>query len=117
MSMSGKFADGRWGSVALLNDSKYSFSAQDNTMYMTAVRGCGYADHYWDYRTQVDYMDQGRQELCYELLPHENDNLAEVTQNAMLLNQPMEHVMGTNHDGILERTYNGISVSVDNVVC
>ena len=117
VSMSGKTEDGRVGSIALLNDGKYSFSAQNNTMYMMIARGCGYADHFWYHNSPIDYMDQGKQEFCYELLPHTGESLAGVTKSAMLLNQPLEHVMETNHDGALDRTYSGISISADNVVC
>lgn len=117
VSMSGVMADGRHGSVALLNDGKYSFSAQNNTMYMMIARGCGYADHFWYHNSPIDYMDQGRQEFCYELLPHTGEGLAGVTKSAMLLNQPLEHIMETNHDGTLERTYSGISISAENIVC
>jgi alpha-mannosidase len=116
VSMSGVSSDGRKASLALLNDCKYSFSAKENEMRMIAVRSCGFADHFW-YRNQpIEYMDMGKQSFTYILMPHDND-IAKVTKSAMLLNQPPEHIMETNHDGALSRTFTGIDICADNIVC
>ena len=114
-SLSGE-RDGNTVSLALINDCKYSFSAHNNELRMMIARGCGYADQYGEL-PPTDFMDQGRQDFTYVLLPHCGESLAGVTKSAMILNQPIEHIMETNHEGTLDATFSGISVSADNVVC
>lgn len=102
--------------LAVLNDGKYSFSAKENELRMIAARSCGYADHFSDRAVPVELMEQGVQEFRYVLLPHGGD-LAEAAREAMLLNQPVEPVYGTNHGGELPASFCGLEVDSPSVVC
>lgn len=115
-SLGGTAPDGGESHLAIINDSKYSFSAQENELRMIAARSCGYADHLSDRAVPIELMEQGIQEFSYALLPH-NGNLAEVTREAMLFNQPPELIMGTNHEGELPTTYRGIEIAPQSVIC
>lgn len=117
ISLSGRASDGKAVSMALINDSKYSFSAQNNEMRMMVARGCGFADHYSDRSLPIEFMDQGMQEFHYALIPHSGKTLAGVTKSAMLLNQQLEYIMETNHEGMLDTVFSGISISAENIVC
>lgn len=102
--------------LALLNNGKYSFSAKDNELRMIAARSCGYADHYSDRKVPIELMEQGEQEFRYALMPHTGD-LAEVTREAMLLNQPAEQIYSTNHGGELPTAFCGLEIDSPSVVC
>lgn len=104
--------------LALINDAKYSFSADGHTMRMLIARSCGFADHYSiSYDDGMEYMDMGRQTFCYRLLPYSAGQFAEVTQCAIAHNQPLEYIMETNHTGCLPTGFSGIHITADNVVC
>lgn len=116
INLSGTLPDGGEGAMALLNDSKYSFSAADHEMRMTVARGCAFSDHWYYLQQPLEYQDQGIQEFSYALMPHDND-LAAVTRSAMLINQSLEYVQETNHEGPLPVTYSGIEIASESVVC
>lgn len=54
-------SEGNYG-VSLLNDCKYGYDIKDNVMRISLLRGTTTPDH---------EADQGRQEFCYSLLPHD----------------------------------------------
>lgn len=102
--------------LALLNDGKYSFSAPGSELRMVIARTCGYADHYSTRKKPIELMDQGEQAFTYALMPHGGD-LAAVAREAMLLNQPPELILDTNHQGALDTSFSGLELSSSQVVC
>ena len=67
--------------VALLNDSKYGFSAHGGTLGVSLVRGPLYPD---------PFADEGEHEFTYSLFPHQgNWTEGGVTQEARALNSPL----------------------------
>lgn len=117
VNVSGTLPDGRKTAMALLNDSKYSFSACDNEIRMTVARGCAFSDHWYWKQQPLEYQDQGVQNFSYVLMPHEENDFGTTVRAAMAFNQPLEYVQETNHEGSLPITYSGIQVTGDNVVC
>lgn len=107
------------GGLCVLNDGKYSFSAQDNELRFTVANSSIYADHYGQQTRdgQCEHMDMSEMRFRYALLPHEGDwRQAGFTQRGALLNMPMPHVVETYHEGPLPAVSQGMSISADNVV-
>ena len=102
--------------LALINNSKYSFSAKDSDMRMIAARGTIYADHYGERDEFVTYQDQGEQFFNYILSPYNQNNAADIVQTAAIFNQSPEPIMETHHDGPLPPRYSGINISKSNVI-
>ncbi len=104
--------------LALINNSKYSFCSIKNDMRMMMARSCAYLDHYGQkFRDgEMQFLDKGQQEFCYELVPHMNKMNAELFKMGELLNSPLQTHQETHHDGNLPQTYSGLSVDKDNIV-
>ena len=104
--------------IALLNDCKYSFNADNNRMGMIAVRTAIYADHYGQaYRdSMVEYMDMDPTEFKYSILPYSQNNVSNVVKAAAVLNLQPSLIAETHHDGELPSLYTGINVSAENVI-
>jgi alpha-mannosidase len=116
VSLGGTDARGQAVRLALINSGKYSFSCENNELRMIVTRSCGFADHYSDRKAPIEIMEQGPQTFSYALLPHDGD-MGGVTRAAMLFNQPVEMILGTNHDGELPTTFSVIDVSDPRIVC
>lgn len=105
---------GQTGGLALINDSKYSYSAKGGQLCLTAANTSIFADHYGQEHRDDSclYMDQGMQMFHYALVPYpgmwQDQHLH---QKAALLNQPMPHVAETYHQGALPGEYSGLSLS------
>lgn len=108
--------DGSKGGIAVLNDSKYSYSAEDNVLYITVLRSPIYNDQ-GRHRTDPDaeISDQGLQEFGYSLMPY-YENHGEINRHALVLNKGLTNVIENNHNGILPESQSTISVSEDNVI-
>ena len=108
--------DGSKGGIAVLNDSKYSYSAEDNVLYITVLRSPIYNDQ-GRHRTDPDaeISDQGLQEFGYSLMPY-YENHGEINRHALTLNKGLTNVIENNHNGILPESQSTISVSDDNVI-
>jgi alpha-mannosidase len=76
VDVSGVLHDGAKAGCSLLNDSKYAYDVQGSDVGMTAARSPVYAWHD-PYKLGPDehyeYLDQGRQDFTYWLLPHAGD--------------------------------------------
>ncbi len=111
--------DGESGEgMALINNSKYSFSVKDNEMRMVIARGSAFLDHYGqNYRDgEMDFLDQGEQEFEYILMPQENVSYAEIVKASEVLNTPLKLYHETHHRGTLPPVYSGLKVSSENVI-
>ena len=109
---------GENGGLALLNNGKYSYSAQDGELRMTLANTSAFADHYGqqfrDYACQ--YMDQGRQTFRLTLVPFEGSwEQAGLNRRAEILNQSFVAIEETYHRGSLPAIQCGIEVSSLNV--
>jgi alpha-mannosidase len=102
-------SDGEYG-VSLLNDCKYGFDVQDNTMRMTILRTSYSPD---------PNPDQGRHELKYSLYPHRGDWRKALTfRRGYELNHPLETVVVTGRapQGNLPEEASFIRINPGNVV-
>ncbi len=89
--VTGETTQGLFG-LSILNNAKYSFDVLDAEMRLTVLRSPVFA-HHTPHKLEADqdysYMDQGRQEFTYILLPHPGGwQEAETVQLAEVLNMP-----------------------------
>jgi len=102
--------------VAVLNDAKYSYSAQDSTMYLTVLRSPIYCDQ--SRRREdpdAEITDQGLQEFNYSVMPFEGD-CCEVNRQAIILNKGLTNLIENNHEGSLPETLSTIACNASNVI-
>ena len=102
--------------LALLNDCKYSYSAKDNEIALTAVRSPIYCDHGSVRSDESIFTDQGEQEFLYALYPTTIAEKAKITRRAMLLNTPLTSILENHHEGVLPLSSSGISVDKENII-
>ncbi len=102
--------------LAVLNDSKYSYSAKGNEIALTGIRSPIYCDHGLKRSTESNYTDQGVCEFSYGLMPATTKDSARITQRALQLNTAPTAIMENHHTGCLPLVYEGISISQANVV-
>ncbi|MBR3503257.1 MAG: alpha-mannosidase [Clostridia bacterium] len=109
-------SDGAPVSLAVVNDSSYSYSVEGNTLRFVAVRSAGAADHFGikDEFTQV--MDIGVHELNYSIVPGGAPDKAYLTRRALVMNQPPFPVYETFHKGELPLTASGARVEGEGVL-
>jgi len=109
---------GEEGGLAVLNDSKYSYSAPDGELRLTVANSSIYADHYGqnDRDAECVYMDQGEIFFRYTVVPFAGSwKDAGLNRRAALLNQPLQHIVETYHEGPLGSEYCGMDVQADHV--
>lgn len=106
--------------VSLISDAKYSYDCPGNTLRLTMLRNCIFADHYSN-RPAADfsYTDEGLQRFEYAIYPHKGAaEASEVQHEADKLNQKLVAVPVGYHKGKLPRRKSFISVNKPNVsVC
>ena len=107
--------------LSVLNDAKYSFDVDGNTLSLTVLRSPVYAHHdpfVPNPGEDYEFVDQGTQQFVYSLLPHSGDwRAAETVRRAAELNQPANAVLEPNHPGgtlALRDSY--LAVDPDNVI-
>lgn len=107
--------------LAILNDAKYSYDVEDNTISLTVLRSPVYA-HHDPIELEEDgiynYIDQGWQSFHYALVPHVGSwKSASIVQKAEQLNQPPYAMLATFHpDGKLPQQTSFITVNTDSVL-
>jgi len=102
-------SDGEYG-VSLLNDSKYGFDVQGNTMRITLVRTSYSPD---------THPDTGRHEVLYALYPHKGDwKEAQTFRRGYEVNHPLIPfvVTGQSREGSNPDSRSFIQVNPSNVV-
>lgn len=102
--------------LAVLNDSKYSYSVNGNEIALTGIRSPIYCDHSLKRSTESNYTDQGICEFTYALMPATTSDVACVTKRALQLNTPLTAIMENHHNGTLPTTYQGIAISQENII-
>jgi len=116
IDVTGKSDERQYG-LALINDSKYSFSIRDNDMRMTVANSSIYNDHYGGRDEWCEFMDQGIQEFRYVLLPHSGSwQEANVVKRAYEFNVKPTCIMETYHRGPLPSVMKGIQISSDHII-
>ena len=107
--------------LAVLNDAKYSYDVHDSRMRLTVLRGAVYAHHMpkelHPDQEHYHYLDQGRQEFRYRLLPHRGDwTAAQAARCAQELNAPLLSLLESHHPGDLPATHSLLQLSADKVL-
>ena len=102
--------------LAVLNDSKYSYSVKDNEISLTAIRSPIYCDHGLTRTEESNYTDQGIHEFSYALMPATTKNKSGIFKAALAFNTRPTVVLENHHSGVLPLQYSGIKVEADNVL-
>lgn len=106
--------------LSILNDGKYSMSANNKLAAITILRSPVYAHHEpyeLDDGLEYTYIDQGVQEFTYVLYPHRGSwEEADTVKRAKLLNQKPTALFETYHDGPLAQTNSFFEVNRDNII-
>ncbi len=105
--------------VMLLNDSKYGFSYQDDTLRMSLIRGPrrGYPNMPDTWSDQSDAPYVGIHHIKYALIPHPGTwQDAEATRRGAEFNEPLLPRAEPSHSGPLAASFGGLTVSPSNVV-
>ena len=104
---------GETGGLAVLNNGKYSYSAEHGELRLTIANSSIYADHFGQGMRDNScvFMDQGTQRFVYALCPYAGSwRDAKLGQRSSVLNQPLPYVVETYHEGALGGSYQGISL-------
>ena len=100
-------SEGGYG-VAVLNDSKYGFSADENTITVSCLKAPTFPN---------PNADIGKHKFTISLLPHLEDFVkGDVIREAYALNQPCEFISVNKNSGTLSDTYSLVSCDEDNVI-
>jgi alpha-mannosidase len=104
--------------LALLNDSKYSYSIKDNQLNLSVCRSPYYIDHARGDQDDLEseFTDQGEQTFRYAVLPLEGRSWGQVTREARLLNQDVTVIMENNHEGSLPTALEGLKCDQENLI-
>ncbi|HZN17643.1 MAG TPA: glycoside hydrolase family 38 C-terminal domain-containing protein [Micromonosporaceae bacterium] len=124
VDVSGALPDGRPAGLSVLNDGKYGHDVRGAgsgaDIGITVARSPVYAWHEpkeLDADGLYEYLDQGRQEFRYVLLPHAGQwRGAGTARLAAELNQPAFPLLETYHPGDLPMQASYVSVSSEAVV-
>lgn len=103
--------------VSLITDAKYSYDCPDNTLRLTMLRNCIFADHYSN-RPAADfsYTDEGLQRFEYAVYPHKGAaEASEVQQQAEILNQKLVAVPSGYHKGKLPQKKGFVKINKPNI--
>jgi alpha-mannosidase len=101
--------------MALINDSKYSCSVTDKSIYLTIARSPLYAHHVPPHEIEpgerLEFLDQGIQSFDLRLLFNCPDwTKARLNEHSAQLHQPVIAHYESAHEGELPQTYRGISL-------
>jgi alpha-mannosidase len=105
--------------ITLLNDSKYGFSYQDNTLRMSLIRGPrrGYPDMPATWADQSDDPIVGIHHIHYALIPHHGAwQETNPTRRSAEFNAPLLVKLEPSHPGELSGAFGALDVSPANVV-
>lgn len=98
---------GREGALAILNNNKYSFSAKDHTLMLTAVRSPIYADHGNVRTKESPYTDQGSHDFSYAVYAPSGFAFSDLDRAAEEFNTPPTVIKENNHSGTLPQQFAG----------
>ena len=104
--------------LALMNDSKYSYSILGGSLNLSVCRSPYYIDHARGDQDdpESEFTDQGEQRFAYAVMPLAGNGFGYVTQRSRLLNRGVTVIMENNHAGDLPTVCEGLGVSAGNVI-
>ncbi len=112
------FTDGGRHTLAVLNDSKYSYDCPGSDFRITLLRNVIFADHY-SHRppAEFNFTDEGMQRFTYGVCPAAGDaDPGLLAGEALMLNVPPVCVPESFHKGTAPQTASFVSVSAPNIV-
>lgn len=103
--------------ATVCNNSKYGASVCGNEVMITALRTCGYLDHYG---TQCGTLDEftpyaDKEPIEFEYTISKNNGIADAVKKACRLNTPLKYVTETFHGGKLYTEFSNLTGVPDNV--
>ena len=119
---------GRWGAVsfddggrrtlALLNDSKYSYDCPDNDLRLTVIRNVIFADHYSNRpAANFNFTDEGIQRFEYGVFVCDGEaEKSNIMNEAAMFNIRPAAVPESFHKGVLPQRKGFLSVDRDNII-
>lgn len=120
VDVSGFLAGGEPAGLSVINDGKYAYDVLGAEIGMTVARSPVYAWHdprVLDPEEEYHYLDQGRQEFTYALVPHGGAwREAGTVRLAEALNQPLAALPEHFHAGELPSAYSFASGDETSVV-
>lgn len=103
--------------LALLNNGKYGYDADNNVLHMTALRSPIFNDHGSVRDGMYEYTDQGITKFSYAICPHAGDFTGDsLVKRAYELNDPPRVIVETFHKGPLPCHFTGIKISASHVI-
>lgn len=109
-------ADGK--GVAIISNAKYSYDCPCNTLKLTMLRNCIFADHYSN-RPDADfaYTDEGLHNFEYAVYPHAGDvEKSEIQKEAALFNQRPVAIPASYQKGDLSLKESFVKINKSNIV-
>lgn len=107
---------GEAGGLGIVNDGKYSYSAENGVLSLTIANSSMFADHFGRRDEDGEWLDQGEQAFRYAIVPYTGDwRSAGFSRRAALLNQPLPSVVESYHDGPLPAEHQGLALSGETV--
>ncbi len=119
---------GRWGAIsfdddgrrtlALLNDSKYSYDCPDNDLRLTVIRNVIFADHYSNRpAANFNFTDEGIQRFEYGVFVCDGEaEKSDIINEAAMFNIRPAAVPESFHKGVLPQRKGFLSVDRDNII-
>lgn len=119
---------GRWGAIsfddggrrtlALLNDSKYSYDCPDNDLRLTVIRNVIFADHYSNRpAANFNFTDEGIQRFEYGVFVCDGEaEKSDIMNEAAIFNIRPAAVPESFHKGVLPQRKGFLSVDRDNII-
>jgi len=105
--------------ISLLNDCKYGFSFEKNTLRMSLLRGPrrGYRFTPESWADQSDEPRIGIHHIRYAIYPHKGDwRVAETVRRGYEFNYPLYYVIEPPHNGELPMEHSFIEASPSNII-
>jgi len=118
--VTGRLDDGTVAGLAVLNDAKYGYDIRGGELRLSVLRTPIYCFHdpaRRDPRRRYEFVDQGRQDFTYALLPHAGDwREGDVVRQAQQLNHPCLVREEPAHAGRLRPSFSLAEIDADNVI-
>ena len=119
---------GRWGAIsfddggrrtlAVVNDSKYSYDCPDNDLRLTVIRNVIFADHYSNRpAANFNFTDEGMQRFEYGIFVGDGEaEKSGIMNEAAKFNIRLMAVPESFHKGTLPQRKSYLSVDKDNII-
>ena len=112
------FADGGRRTLAVVNDSKYSYDCPDNDLRLTVIRNVIFADHYSNRpAANFNFTDEGMQRFEYGIFVCDGEaEKSGIMNEAAKFNIRLTAVPESFHKGTLPQRKSYLSVDKDNII-